>query len=410
MAKFLRDLLDAEEPLFSDAVKQLERASGRNGIDVRLIADITHKAHEVMREMGLSPQDTTGHELYRALLARIRRDNERIATIIGGNDPSDARHMAPYVLKAAERLHIYRKAWVLKLQKVQELLKANPPLQLMKRLGYDSIDLMLSEKDIYEVYVALRFSEGDAWLRNFNETLKDLKADDFEEREIVTLILDHKTYADMAAKFVAQRSHNVAHCKEVGVIAVVPMQEEFMQGITLKMLSLVLHYMNEIRMYSAYFKLKKDEYDFGVIVSQVLNNDTSSVSHMAGNEIHWRVVQRYFGDIDDKRHPEVFQPHIDPEDLHWQRAEELLYVLDPEMKFWKKRAYVGLLFDGAPVVMNVIDVNNSFADKSAYEQRHVYHFRENLWNEIFARYMGEDVLEHQILANLDSSAITVRRG
>lgn len=409
MAKFLRDLLDAEEPLFTNALQQLERASGHKGIDVRLIADIAHTAHQSMRDMGLSPQDTTGHEFYRALLSRIRRDNERIATIIGGSDPSDAQHMAPYVIEAAEWLHDRRKVWVLKPQKLKALLQESPPHQLMKRLGYEAVDLMLADKDIYEVYVALRFSEGDVWLERFNEALSSLRADDFEEREIITRILDRDTYVDMAAPFVDRRTHNVAHCKEAGVIAIVPMQENFMQGITLKMLPLVLHYMNEIRMYSSYFKLKKQRHDFGGIVASALNNDTSSVSHMAGNEVHWRMIQRYFGEIDDTRHPEAFQPHIHPEDLHWHKAEELLYVLDPEMKFWKDKGYVGLLFDDAPVTTNLMDVNNSFALSAPYRYRHAYHFRENLWNEIFARYMGEDILEHQVLANFDSDLIAVKR-
>lgn len=69
MAKFLQDLLQAEEPLFSTALRSLEKASGHSGVDVRLISDITLRAHHVMREMGLDPADTTPIELYNALLS-----------------------------------------------------------------------------------------------------------------------------------------------------------------------------------------------------------------------------------------------------------------------------------------------------------------------------------------------------
>ncbi|MDB5168063.1 MAG: putative Ribokinase, partial [Candidatus Saccharibacteria bacterium] len=69
MAKFLQDLLQAEEPLFSMALRKLEQAAGHSGVDVRLISDVILRAHHVMREIGLDPADTTSLELYNALLA-----------------------------------------------------------------------------------------------------------------------------------------------------------------------------------------------------------------------------------------------------------------------------------------------------------------------------------------------------
>ncbi len=72
MAKFLQEILDLDEPHFSIGMAQLEKANGSRGIDTRVIADITHKAHEVMRRMGLDIADTTGKELYHALAMTIK--------------------------------------------------------------------------------------------------------------------------------------------------------------------------------------------------------------------------------------------------------------------------------------------------------------------------------------------------
>lgn len=69
MAKFLQDLLQAEEPLFSTALRSLEKAAGHSGVDVRLISDVIIRAHHVMRRIGLDPADTTPLELYKALLS-----------------------------------------------------------------------------------------------------------------------------------------------------------------------------------------------------------------------------------------------------------------------------------------------------------------------------------------------------
>lgn len=73
MTKFLQNLLTSTEPLFPQAFSQLEKSTGGDGVDVRLIADITHKAHEIMRNLSLDPADTTARELYLALGAYARQ-------------------------------------------------------------------------------------------------------------------------------------------------------------------------------------------------------------------------------------------------------------------------------------------------------------------------------------------------
>jgi ribokinase len=78
---FLKDLLENDHPLFSRNLGELERATGNAGVDTRLVADITHKAHEVMRNLGLDPADTTATELYNALNNAVR--NGRGETLLG---------------------------------------------------------------------------------------------------------------------------------------------------------------------------------------------------------------------------------------------------------------------------------------------------------------------------------------
>lgn len=86
MARFLRDLLDAEEPMFTTALRQLEQHTGAQGVDVAYIANIIERAHGVMRRLGLDPADTTALELYRALNAHVDdrellRDTEDVGLV-----------------------------------------------------------------------------------------------------------------------------------------------------------------------------------------------------------------------------------------------------------------------------------------------------------------------------------------
>jgi hypothetical protein len=405
MAKFLRDLLDAEEPIFSLALRQLERASGQPGADARLIGEITMKTHDSMRGLGLDPSVTTGYEFYRALLARIESDNERVTKLIGGTDSSDVAQMVPLMVEAANKVDFDKKVFVLRHDKAKDLLRQMPPEKLMAHLGYETVEALFEGEDFDEMYTALRFSEGDEWLIAYNELFKTVTADDYEERDIRIVIMDRDKYVDLAEKFTKKKLHNVTHTKELGTIVVVPLREQKSKGLTLKTLPLLLHYLNEVKLYSTFFKLKANLPDFGATVVNTLIADPGNASQMAGQYVHWRVIQRYFGKLKDETHKEAFEPHVHPEDLHWRRAEDLLLQIDPEMEFWKDKDYVGLLFDGLPVTVNFVDVSLSYANDITYENRYVYHFRESLWNEIFIRYMSYENLERQILQELDNDMV-----
>ena len=72
MANFLQDILGTDHPLFVRTISELEKASGHAGIDTRLIADITAKAHETMRRLRIDPADTSSKELFLALNASVQ--------------------------------------------------------------------------------------------------------------------------------------------------------------------------------------------------------------------------------------------------------------------------------------------------------------------------------------------------
>ena len=90
MSKYLNALFRAKEPMFSLALRSLERRSGNQGTDVRYIADIMQRAHQAMRSMGLDPKDTTRLELYKALSSFVDNQNffkktSDVYLVIGGD-------------------------------------------------------------------------------------------------------------------------------------------------------------------------------------------------------------------------------------------------------------------------------------------------------------------------------------
>lgn len=415
MSKYLSELLGAVEPMFEITLKQLEQATGDQSTDVRLTAEILGKAHLKMRELGLDPKDTTGKELYQALLALVKKHDEFLAKKIGGTDPTDVQDLLPKIKQTVEELHMPKKVWVLKTSVARRLIKSMPPKTVMKHLGYKSVDSMIKREPVAELFASLRFAEDPVWLNNFLQKYKRLRPSDFESRDIDIILMDKAKWGNLTHEFVHKKRHNLTHLKELGVIVMLPMPIKHMQGITITALPLLLHYLNELRLYSAYFKLQQVKPNFGAILVETLIADPGQHAIMAGQAIHWRVIQRYFGKLENEYHPEMFEPHVQPEDLHWRKAEEALYRLEPALHFWYDLDYVGLMHGDRPVTFNLMDIAISYVNNLPYEHRAVYHFRESLWNEIFIRYLGQKTLEGQVLKQLDNEmiapeALVLRRG
>lgn len=405
MCKTLSELLGATEPMFTIAIKQLEKATGNPSADVRLTAEIIGKVHLKTRELGLDPKDTTGKELYQALINLVEKHDRFLVKKLGGSDPEDVQDLLPRIKKLVEGLPIPENCWVLKHSVAKKLLASMPPKKVMRHLGYRSVDSMLKREPLGEVFGALRFAESPEWLNNFLAKYKHLKPSDFETRKIEIIELDQKRWGKLTEAFVHKKRHNITHLKELGVILMLPMPMERMKGITITVLPLLLHYVNEIRLYSAFFKMKQVKPDFGEILVDTLVADPGNHAIMAGQQVHWRVIQRYFGKLESEYHPEIFEPHVQPEDLHWRKAEEVLYRIEPALHFWHDLDYVAVMHGGRPVSFNLMDVAVGYVNSTPYADRTIYHFRESLWNEIFIRYMGQKTLETQVLRQLDNELI-----
>lgn len=404
MNSFLSQLLRAEEPLFTNALKQLEAASGKKGVDVSLQSEIIQRAYARISQLGLDPGDSTGEEIYQALINKIHEHEQTVIKGVGARLDMTPNEMMPFLKERADKVDVPKDCWVLKKSVAKRFLKETPPKNIMKVMGYTDINKMLEKENIFEIYGAIRFSEGSEWLEEFNKHYDDIKAGDFTTRQIELVVMSER-WAELAEDFTVSKRHNITHSKEMGVIILLPVKAEKMPGIAIFAFSLLFHYINEVRLYSSFFKLQKHKDDFAKIFIDTLIADTSTAAVMAGQNVHWRVIQRYLGKHEDEYNKEIFEPHVQPEDLHWRKAEEALYQIDPELEFWKDLDYVGLLYDNRAITLNMLDVAASYANNRDYDNRVVYHFRESLWNEIFMRYMGEDVLKQQILEQLDNDLI-----
>lgn len=405
MTRFLSLALGADEPTFSHSIQQLEQAAGRPSADIRLTSELMQALRTKIVRLGLDPADTTGPELYNALQARLKRDERTVlnALHVHGSSSND-------ILEAVERfLNTYavpRHCFALKTSVVKRLLKKKPPKNAMKRLGYRSLDSMLKHESVASLYAAAAITEPAAWQKSFREQYDKLSPSDFEARRITMQRLDSKKWQKVASEFVGNEHRNIMSFRELGALVMLPIEAPI-DGLAITTILLVCEEMNGIRAYSSYAKLQQVQPNFGERVRASSLSEPNTSATLAGQPVPWRMIQRYYARFTDAYHPELFEPHVQPEDLGWLTGERLLTALDPSLDFWQGSEALGLLHDGQPVSCNALDVALGYCNKLPFHERVVHFARHNLWHELMMRYLHQENLEsavrQQLSAELEGS-------
>lgn len=399
MTRFLSEALGAIEPIFSRGIQQLEQAAGRPGTDIRLTADIMQRTRAKIGELGLDPADTTGPELYNALRQRLGQDELIARKALGLTEdarPDDVvARVAQYLGKQAPGSSFMLKASVAK-----RLLKKKPPKLAMKRLGYRSVDSLLKHETAAQVYAAALITESHSWHRAFREQYAKLQPSDFESKKITFIHPTAKRWQELGHEFVGGSRHNIISFPELGTVVLLPIADA-VDGLAMTTLLLAAEEMNAIRAHSSYAKLQQVKPEFGKIIQKSSVSEPFTSAQLAGQPVSWRVIQRYYARFADAYHPEIFEPHVQSDDLSWQSGETILAKLDPQLGFWQGTSHLGLLHDGAIVSCNVLDVALAYCNHLPFPERIVHFVRDNLWHELMMHYLHQENLEaavHQQLA------------
>jgi hypothetical protein len=375
--------------------------------------DIMHK------QLGLT--DPTASGMYSALIRKIEEDDEDLRMAIG-NPVCGLESGCKTVLGVARKIARVGEGYFLKWSKAEEFLRANPPKNIMSFLGYHSVDEMLKHEDVRKVYAALRFAEDRQWLNEvFFSAYKNLRSGDFERRYIDTVVMDEK-FVGMAEKFLKKKYHNVSHLKELGLIFVLP-QHLGVSGEVMRMLALVLHYFYEIDFYSRLFRHYAanensgvtDNRPFADLFISGLRGDVIDKRLDDGNKLNWMIVQAYLAK-DDMNDWRLFEPHVNPEALHWGRAEEDIshighFYENVDLSFWYGLGFIGDYYrsdTGIDVLVscNLVDTAMALVQKKKMD-KYLYHHQEALWNKIFMTYIGEEEMRELIIRNFHKGFIAL---
>lgn len=393
MTRFLTAALGAKEPTFSQSIRQLEQAAGQPNTDIHLTSEVAQRVRAKIAELGLDPVDTTGPELYQALHERLLHDEAIVRYRLGIAVDAPAATVTTRVQQFLQKHDMPKQCFALKTAVAKKLLRAKPPKTAMKRLGYRSLDSMLKHESPARLYAAAAMCESPAWHRAFHGQYAKLSPSDFESRQI-TLVHTPSTerWQTVVHDFVSKAHHNMLGFRELGTVVALPFEHE-LDGLATTLILLISEEINAIRAHSSFVKLQQVKPQFGRIVQQTINAEPLTSATLGGQAVPWRVIQRYYASFTDAYHPELFEPHVQPEDLQWYPGEKVLAGLEPSLRFWQDTTMLALMHQDEPVSLNLLDVALSRANHLAFGDRIVHFFRDNLWHELMMRYLHQENLE-----------------
>lgn len=412
----LAHLLRTQPAVLLDLEQKMNSISGQEGVFEDIIQQNDITVDQTLAGLGLTRKDNK-ETVRSALMERLAHLDQHLWELLGKPDFSKPAEACAKLCAVVGKVFTPPKGLFIKKELGIEMLEKYPPHNLLEHFGYATVRDLIDKEGFSSVMASLRFTQSELWMHQFFDiAYGDLSPDDFEERDVEHLVLDTK-WLGVAEKFMSKKYHNVSHLKEFGIIFIIPLMSGS-AGETLRLFTLILHYLHEVPFYASLFRRHLYDKEFPHIFKSLLRGDVPAKPMPNHSRITWRVVQRYLAK-DNPVDFRLFEPHVNPEADHWWRAEEdlgrLSRVLGQEshghlaLGWWTGLDFVGELFTDPntgkeePVSFDLIDQLMSLVRTS--ETSYLYHQQEALWNKIFVEYMGREKMQELIEENLMSGFI-----
>src|SRR3990167_3449616 len=391
----------------------MSKITGQEGVMEAVANQNDVLVSKTLSELSLT-RNSTAEEVYSALISRLVNLDQNLYELLEKPDLSKMSITCGKLCEVALQVFSPPKGLFIKKEKVAELLEKYRPDNLLNHFGYTSVKELLDKEGFASVVSALRFTQSKEWMHEFFDVAySELKSEDFEERDVELKVLEMKWLA-VADKFLEKKYHNISHLKEYGVIFVIPLPIDT-AGETMRMFTLIMHYLHEVPFYSDLFRKFMKNSDFIDKFKSLLRGDVSD-KKISGDGPVWRVVQTYLAK-DNEQDFRLFEPHVNPEAEHWLKVSEDLGRLSRMLPkdgniglgYWTGLDYVGDFFPSTSsgqaelVSFDLTDLIMSLVKKG--QVKYLYHQQEALWNKIFSEYQGRERMNELVEENIISGFI-----
>lgn len=385
-------LLNANDIQLAQTLGAVHKTLDGQSHDVQILGEIAERVANLKRALSLDPTDTTSHELYVSLRQRVRQDNERLGRSIGITHPNAVSEATPRIISVIKSEYAKTQCFVPKLSRMKLILKKNPPKKVMAFLHYHSIDSMLKHEQTSHLVLLARYIEDHKWNQQHELQLSGLSTADFESRQVEIFWLDK---AVLVEAFIptSNKHHFVLHSKEAGCVAIAPTTEKVINSYTIRTISLMIHYIQEILYLSTYTKVIMPLPQFGQLYAKAVVSEHDTHFKLAQYPLHWRSLHHA---VHKAELADVFPPHIGPEEWHTKRANESLQTINELVHFWGDHSYV-ISGPDEHVSGNVIDVAIDDSYDRRFGEHSLKYARRELEQELFSRYLQEPRVHSVVL-------------
>lgn len=356
------------EAKLKKVVAKLEDLSGYHSYDVKLIAESDQLLRTKITSLGLDPADTTGAELYYALLVKLETDLEHISRAWNVDDDNAAERLVEIANQCL------RGSQVLSLKNValKSVLKAVPPKKTMKLLRHRSLDSMLKRENLAEILNQALKLESAAWRLKLKTKISKLSAGSFEIKAVA--IRRQQQSAEFSVSYTPLTgliliSGRLASKELVGALLDVLSSEELMEGE------------------SFYLSTHQFSPDFSALAAElVVGKAVPSVSLAGQNFIDWRETARLLGEK--------------------QTAYERLCALHPALHWWQGQGHIASMGE-VPISLNIADILESSANRLDYERRQLKNLSREVKTRLVASYFHHPAVSDYIRQQVDGTLMSL---
>jgi len=405
--KKLAAILRTTPEVLYELDSKMSKITGQDGVMEAIANQNDVLVSKTLAELSLT-RNSTAEEVYEALINHLVNLDKDLYELLDKPDLSKMSATCGKLCEIATKLFSPPKGMFIKKEKTAELLEKYRPDNLLNHFGYASVKELLEKEGFASVVSALRFTQSKEWMHEFFDVAYgELKPEDFEERDVELKVLEMKWLA-VADKFLEKKYHNISHLKEYGVIFVIPLPIDT-AGETIRMFTLIMHYLHEVPFYSNLFRKFMKDPDFIDKFKSLLRGDVSDKKNESDRPV-WRVVQTYLAK-DNEQDFRLFEPHVNPEAEHWLKVSEDLGRLSRMLPkdgniglgYWTGLDYVGDFFKDQNgqdqlVSFDLTDLIMSLVKKG--QIKYLYHQQEALWNKIFSEYQGRERMNELVEENI----------
>src|SRR3989338_840651 len=410
--KKLASILRTTPEVLYELDSKMSKITGQDGVMEAIANQNDILVSKVLAELSLS-RNSSAEEVYVALANHLTDLDRNLYELLDKPDLSKMSLNCGKLCETAFKLFSPPKGMFIKKEKVTELLDKHKPDNLLGHFGYSSVKELLDKEGFASVVSALRFTQSKEWMHKFFDVAyNELRPDDFEEREVELKVLETK-WLEVDEKFLEKKKHNISHLKEYGVIFIIPLPIDT-PGETIRMFTLIMHYLHEVPFYSDLTRKYMNDPDFIDKFKSLLRGDVSD-KRIGKEKPVWRVVQTYLAK-DNEQDFRLFEPHVNPEAEHWLKVSEdmerLARMLPSHGKvglgFWTGLDCAGDFFKDQNGQEQLVSFDLTDLIMSLVKKGHIkylYHQQEALWNKIFSEYQGRERMNELVEENIISGFI-----